>query len=136
MTITLRELAEQARIYSSKEIRDSTFDNWNKALRLDIPVPIAKTPVEEIDFYKVREFRIKNLQKNGGPWSSNTMYTRLNSLTSIYKIAIEERLLPLGTENVFKGQAKKHSPGRLPKPGSSTSSIIMTRYLIFFGITV
>ena len=110
MTITVRELAEQARIYSSKEIRDSTFQNWNKALRLDIPVPIAETPVNEIDFYKVREFRTRNLQKNGGPWSSNTMYTRLNSLTSIYKIAIEERLLPLGTENVFKGQAKKHSP--------------------------
>ena len=37
-------------------------------------------------------------------------------ITSIFNIAIEERLLPVGTENVFKGQAKKHSPGRLPKP--------------------
>ena len=116
MTITVRELAEQARIYSSREIRDSTFHNWVKALRLDIPVSIAETPVDEIDFFKVREFRTMNLQKNGGPWSNNTMYTRLNSITSIFKIAIEERLLPEGTKNEFKGQAKKHKPGRLPKP--------------------
>ena len=93
MTITVRELAEQARIYSSREIRDSTFHNWTKALRLDIPVSIAETPVDEIDFFKVREFRTMNLQKNGGPWSNNTMYTRLNSITSIFKIAIEASTL-------------------------------------------
>ena len=61
MPITLRELAEQAMIYSSREIRLSTFHNWTKALRMDIPVPIAETPVAEIDFYKVREYRTRNL---------------------------------------------------------------------------
>ena len=116
MSLTIKELAKQARIYSAAEIRDSTFDNWNKALHPNLPVSIAETPVEEIDFYKVRDYRTMNLKKNGGPWSRNTMYTRLNSLTSIFNIAIEEKLLPEGTVNHWKSQAKKFTPGRQPRP--------------------
>ena len=116
MTLNLKDLAHQARIYSTDDIRDTTFDNWLKALRPGLPVSIAEIPVDEIDFIKVRDYRTLNLQKNGGPWSKNTMYTRLNSLTAIVNIAIQEQLLPAGTKNVFKGEAKKYTPGRQPRP--------------------
>lgn len=79
--MNLIKLAEE--IKALKQVRESTYDNWMKALK-----PIQSKDFYEIDKVEVRKYIIK-MRQPSGPWNNNTMATRLNSLQGLWHAAME-----------------------------------------------